>query len=195
MDLSTTACTIYMHKFGGGWEAVRKHHFVDNHEKKEVLEQEADFLNEYKKLYNLGANFIQDKDKDLCLIVADWPQEELRHARGFGFGGSLHPERKKLYEWVVPMRVEPIVVIACDDEVCVSASEGELYCWRFAGMPKGATPAKGKGASRHVAGVATEVGNGRISFDHGGAQGTRAIAGGLTKMAAMKQYIRDKGAK
>ena len=49
MTISKTACTDYMHKFGGRWEGVKKHHFVDNHEKPEVVQQEAEFLEEYKR--------------------------------------------------------------------------------------------------------------------------------------------------
>ena len=256
MKIGRTACTDYMHKFGGRWEGVKKHHFVDNHEKPEVIAQEAAFLDEYKRhplvlsaaalvlalalalvlyprphprprplistlylapssrprasrspldlvprarpsssclacnpltcrLYLLGANFVADNDKDMCEDVLAWRNEELKHARGFGFRGSLHSQRDPN---------EPIVVIAADDEVCVFASEGELFCWRFEGMPKGATPAKNKGSCRHVAGVATEAGNGRISMDHGGAEGSPAPNGGMIEMSDMKAYIKAKHA-
>ena len=134
----------------------------------------------------MGAN----NDKDRCEDVRDWRHDELKHARGFGFGGSLHAER----DAPPPKLNEPIVVIADDDEVCVFASEGELFCWRFEGMPKGATPAKNKGAARHVAGVATEVGNGRISMDHGGAECSPCPHGGFIEMSDMKAYIKAKHA-
>ena len=61
-------------------------------------------------------------------------------------------------------------------------------------MPKGATPAKNKGAARHVAGVATEVGNGRISMDHGGAESSPCLNGGMIEMTDMKAYIKAKHA-
>ena len=131
-----------------------------------------------------------DNDKDMCDDVVDWKQGALTHARGFSFGGSPHSKR----DAPPPRLTEPIVVIADDDEVCVFASEGELFCWRFEGMPKGATPAKNKGSARHVAGVATEVGNGRISMDHGGTEGSPSDDGGLIEMVDMKSYIKAKHA-
>ena len=84
------------------------------------------------------------------------------------------------------------MVIICDDEVCCHASEGELYCWRFKGCTKGATPAKSKGSSRHLAGLAMEAANGFVSMDHGGADGTPPPNGGIISLTEMVTYCKDR---
>ena len=117
---------------------MKKGSYVDNHESKWAIQHEREFLREYKAVYDQGANFINDIDKDLCKDAAGWVVEELKHARSFGFGGQLKSDH-----------TGPVVVIICDDEVCCHASERELYCWRFEGYTKGQTPVNTVGLYAH----------------------------------------------
>merc|ERR1719197_1008611 len=105
------------------------------------------------------------------------------HPRGFGLGGGLKQGH-----------TGPIYIIVDDDEVCCFASEGEKYCWRFEGCTNGQTPAKNRGAARHLAGLVWEGGNGYISLDHGGAESTPPGGGGMTTLVEMRQYIEEKKA-
>ncbi len=174
----------YMHRFGGHWEAVCKGNYVDAHEEPHAIAQEKAFLSEYLALYQRGANYIGNIDKDYCKDISDWKIGELKHPRGFGFGGQLRAGH-----------TGPVVVIFCDDEVCVFASDGERFCWRFSGCTKGQTPAKNRGSARHIARLVWEGGNGRLSLDHGGSEEMPPADGGLTKLEDMQKYIALKHAK
>ena len=117
-------------------------HFVDNHESAHALIQEAEFLEMYSESYKLGANFVGGHDKDKMAEVSQWVISEHKHPRGFGLGGKTHPDHDD----------GQIVVIFCDDEVCVFAADGEAYVWRMKGSTVGQTPPKNKGRARHIAG-------------------------------------------
>jgi len=185
IDVCKSTATSYLHRLGAGWEEVKKNSFVDNHESEDGLKQEKAFLAEYAVHYKNGPNYIDDIDKDRCLDTGVWSECQEYHERGFGLGGQRHSTNKASAK-------TQTTIIVNDDEVCIFSGEGERGCWRLKGATSGDTPSKNKGGAEHVAGIAMEVGNGRLSQDHGGKDGTPPSDGGLLRMNGMVSYIDDK---
>lgn len=181
-----SSATDYMHRLGGTWESVSKGHYVDAHEEPHALIQEAEFLDNYAYHYQRGPNFLcDDVDKDRIKEVSKWIEEGERHPRGFSLAGRRHSKH-----------TGPLHIIFCDDEVCVFAQDGERYCWRFDGCTKGQTPAKNRGAARHVAGLVWEGGNGHLtmnlSVDSPDSSEQLADFLLITTLTEMRQYCNDK---